>query len=191
MEIKKENLLAAYNGASDEQKQLLENLFGKETFKPKNIMDRIKTVPDACEALGTEHPFVQEYLAVVNNCTAPRADLVAYLKLRIITAALNEGWTPQFTKGEQRWYCWYDLITKEQYDKLDEEDKARVVGRGGVGAGADCGLVCAGASYVSSVSGANSGSRLAFKSEALAEYAAKQFIEIYADFCFKADGKAE
>ena len=31
---------------------------------------------------------------------------------------------------------------------------------------------------------ANFGSRLAFKNEELAEYAGKQFIDIYADFCF-------
>lgn len=187
MEIKKENLLAAYNGASDEQKQLLKTLFGKETFKPKNIMDRIKTFEDAWKELGDDHPLVREWDSFDN--LSP--DLEAFLKLRIITAALNEGWEPQFTKGERRWYCWYDFITKEQYDKLDEEDKARVVGRGGYNAYAYVGLVCAYAHYVSSHSGASGGSRLAFKSAELAKYAAKRFIEIYVDFCFKADGKAE
>ena len=112
-------------------------------------------------------------------------DLVAYLQLRIITEALNEGWRPQFTKGERRWYFWYDLITKEQYDKLSAEDKSRVVGRGGHYSGAYSGLVDAHANGASSNSYAGSGSRLAFKSEKLAAYAGRQFAEIYADFCFK------
>ena len=112
-------------------------------------------------------------------------DLVAYLQLRIITAALNEGWEPQFTKGERRWYFWYDLITKEQYDKLSAEDRSRVVGRGGFYAGAYYGLVCAVAHNASSYSNTIYGSRLAFKSEKLAAYAGRQFAEIYADFCFK------
>ena len=41
--INKDKLLAAYNGASDEQKQLLESMYGKDTFKSENVMDRIKT----------------------------------------------------------------------------------------------------------------------------------------------------
>ena len=112
-------------------------------------------------------------------------DLVAYLQLRIITAALNEGWEPQFTKGERRWYFWYSLITQEQYDKLSAEDKSRVVGRGGFYASAYGGLVCSHAVYASSVSNTHNGSRLAFRSEKLAAYAGRQFAEIYADFCFK------
>lgn len=103
----------------------------------------------------------------------------------IITAALNEGWEPQFTKGERRWYFWYDLITKEQYDNLSAEDKSRVVGRGGNNAHAHYGLVCSNASHTSSHSSTSFGSRLAFKSEKLAAYAGRQFAEIYADYCFK------
>ena len=156
--------------------------------KPQDVTERIKTFADACRELGSDHPFVKAYDGYVSHIHQHDMndyDLVAYLQLRIITAALNEGWEPQFTKGERRWYFWYDLITKEQYDKLSAEDKSRVVGRGGVGAGAGYGLVCAGAGVASSSSSAVVGSRLAFKSEKLAAYAGRQFAEIYADFCFK------
>lgn len=113
-------------------------------------------------------------------------DLCAYLQLRIITLALNEGWEPEFTKGEYRWYAWYDFFTKEEYDNMTDAEKAncRVVGRAGGNAYAYGGLVCSSASNVSSYSSTGDGSRLAFKSEELAEYAAKQFIDIYADYCF-------
>ena len=156
--------------------------------KPQDVTERIKTFADACRELGSDHPFVKAYDGYVSHIHQHDMndyDLVAYLQLRIITAALNEGWEPQFTKGERRWYFWYDLITKEQYDKLSAEDRSRVVGRGGGNASAYCGLVCAYANVASSYSDSYSGSRLAFKSEKLAAYAGRQFAEIYADFCFK------
>lgn len=156
--------------------------------KPQDVTERIKTFADACRELGSDHPFVKAYDGYVSHIHQHDMndyDLVAYLQLRIITAALNEGWEPQFTKGEPRWYFWYDLITKKQYDKLSAEDKSRVVGRGGFDANASYGLVCSYASYASSHSYSHYGSRLAFKSEKLAAYAGRQFAEIYADFCFK------
>ena len=156
--------------------------------KPQDVTERIKTFADACRELGSDHPFVKAYDGYVSHIHQHDMndyDLVAYLQLRIITAALNEGWEPQFTKGERRWYFWYDLITKEQYDKLSAEDKSRVVGRGGYLANAYCGLVYASAVYASSYSSTSLGSRLAFKNEKLAAYAGRQFAEIYADFCFK------
>lgn len=156
--------------------------------KPQDVTERIKTFEDACRELGFEHPYVRAYdcyLSHIHQHNMDDADLLAYLQIRIITEALNEGWRPEFGKSERRWYFWYNLITKEQYDKLSEEDKSRVVGRGGSRAGAYRGLVCAGAGYVFSVSHSCCGSRLAFKSEKLAAYAGRQFAEIYADFCFK------
>ena len=156
--------------------------------KPQDVTERIKTFADACRELGSDHPFVKAYDGYVSHIHQHDMndyDLVAYLQLRIITAALNEGWEPQFTKGERRWYFWYDLITKEQYDKLSAEDKSRVVGRGGNFADAHCGLVYANANLASSHSFTFYGSRLAFKSGKLAAYAGRQFAEIYADFCFK------
>lgn len=156
--------------------------------KPQDVTERIKTFADACCALGSNHPYVKAYDGYVSHIhqhDMDDHDLVAYLQLRIITEALNEGWRPQFTKGERRWYFWYDLITKEQYDKLSAEDKCRVVGRGGYIAHAHYGLVYAYAGYASSYSFTYNGSRLAFKSEKLAAYAGRQFAEIYADFCFK------
>ena len=156
--------------------------------KPQDVTERIKTFADACFELGSEHPFVKaynKYMTRVHQDNTDDYDLVAYLQLRIITAALNEGWEPQFTRDEKRWFCWFELITKEQYNKLSAEYKSRVVGRGGYGAYAYFGLVCAYANYASSFSYSYGGSRLAFKSKELAAYSGRQFAEIYADFYFK------
>lgn len=157
--------------------------------KPQDVTERIKTFEDALNELEVRAANGDNTAKMLyddwHNVTTDSDDLIAYLQLRIITAALNEGWEPQFTKGERRWYFWYDLITKEQYDKLSDKDKSRVVGRGGVSAYAYSGLVCSSANYASSYSSTFYGSRLAFKSEKLAAYAGRQFAEIYADFCFK------
>ena len=157
--------------------------------KPQNVTERIKTFADAVaessnRAMSGDEDagkLLDEWKIITS--TAGSKDLLAYLKLRIITYALNEGWEPQYTKGELRWYFWYDITTKEQYYKLSAEEKIRVVGRGGFNAYAYFGLVYASAGYASSFSGSFCGSRLAFKSKELAEYAGKQFVEIYEEYC--------
>lgn len=122
--------------------------------QPKSVMERIKTFEDAYNALGEEHLFVKEH----NNAAAIgcSADLGAYIDLRIIVAALNGGWEPTFAKDEVRWYPWFRT------------------NNGGV--------AIAGAFPDSLFTYSVDGSRLAFKSRELAEYAGKQFIDIYKAF---------
>lgn len=154
---------------------------------PKDITERIKTFEDACNELGDAHAYVRLYSEHITNLHdggEDDDDVVAYLKLRIICAALNEGWKPQFTEDEYRYYPWFKLYNREEYDELDEDKKCRVVCRGGDGASAYYGLACANAYNVSSFSYTVCGSRLAFKTRELAEYAGRQFVEIFADFCF-------
>ena len=98
------------------------------------VTERIKTFTDACNALGDEHPLVKAYkgyVAHIHQHDMNDYDLVAYLKLRIIVAALNEGLEPKFEKGEYRYYPWFYLYTKEEYDELDDEQKGRCVLRSG------------------------------------------------------------
>ena len=156
--------------------------------KPQNVMERIKTFEDAVAELSNRAMSGDEDAGKLLDewkisSQVGSKDLLAYLKLRIITSALNEGWKPKFTNEESRWYFWYDLITKEQYHNLSAEEKSRVIGRGGINVNAYCGLVYTGAYYASSLSYAFCGSRLAFKSKELAEYAGKQFVEIYEEYC--------
>ena len=184
MEITQKQIDAAYAVATPEQKKVLDALFGKEEVKDNRpVTVRVKTFEDAVRELGENHPFVNIYDTVVNEYPDAGKDVVAYLQLRIIVAALNEGWEPKFERGEYRWAPWYRLYTKaEMENELDEEERrsCRVVGRSDYGAVASGGLAYASASNASSHSLANFGSRLAFKSEELAEYAGKQFIDIYA-----------
>lgn len=185
LNINKENVLNAYGSATDEQKAMLEIIFGKDTFKSKDITERIKTFEDACKELGSDHPLVLAYqntnlrdAEVAND----NKDIIAYMKLRIIVAALNEGWEPQFIPGEYRWSPYFVLYTKDEIDEMDEKTRARVVFRSNSSAFAVGGVSCAASSYGSGYVYAGIGCRLAFKTDDLAEYAGKQFIEIYADF---------
>lgn len=179
IQIQQENVLNAYKNASDEQKELLEHLFGREVFKPADVKERIKTFADAAKAVGIEDPEEWE-----SGYSDVEPDILAYFKLRIITKALNEGWEPKFTVGEYRWFPFFVLYTKDEIDKMDEKTRTRVVLRSIYSARTDGGVAFVYADYDSSDTGSYSGSRLAFKSEELAEYAGKQFTEIYADFCF-------
>lgn len=149
--------------------------------KPQNVMERVKTFKDACNELGIEHDkWVQD-----KKDLGLEADVIAYLKLRIIAAALNEGWKPQFTTDEYRYFPWFYLYTQSEIDEMSEEEKSRVVYRSVSYAHAHGGVACAHASYDSSNTNTNFGSRLAFKTRELAEYAGRQFVEIWADYVFK------
>lgn len=159
-------------------------LVDEQKVDNRPVTERIKTFTDACNALGDEHPLVKEYLRVADG-NIILDDLYAYLKLRIIVAALNEGWEPKFEKGEYRYFPWFYLYTKEQYYELDDEEKWRCVLRSGGSAYSAYGFVVCNASYDASYSYASFGSRLTFRSRELAAYAGRQFIEEWADFMFK------
>ncbi|MEE0625577.1 MAG: hypothetical protein UDG88_05890 [Muribaculaceae bacterium] len=159
-------------------------LVDEQKVDNRPVTERIKTFTDACNALGDEHPLVKEYLKVADG-NIILDDLYAYLKLRIIVAALNEGWEPKFEKGEYRYFPWFYLYTKEQYDELDDEEKGRCVLRSGSSASSHSGFVYCHAHNDASGSSASLGSRLAFRTCELAAYAGRQFTEEWADFMFK------
>lgn len=191
IEFSDEQLVALYRTGGDEARKAIKEALGDEFSELIPVTKRVQTLDDAVRELGDDQPAVKAWRSIkygysVSEKDPDTADIMAYVTLRVITEALNEGWKPQFTEGERRWYCWYNLISKEDLDSMSEEEKKerRVVGRASFYASAHGGLVCSNASYVSTNSSTNFGSRLAFKSEELAEYAGKQFIEIYADYCF-------
>ena len=159
------------------------------------VTERIKTFEDACHELGEDHPMVSVYDALVSRANGEQSlaewmgkDVVAFLKLRIIADALNEGWHPKFTEDECRYYPWFYIYTKEKYDNFSEEEKHRRVGRvvycGCNYACAYGGVSSASADYDASYADAAVGSHLAFSNRDLAEYAGKQFIDIWANLVF-------
>lgn len=122
IEVKRDDLrelyqvLTNYPAISKEQVQNeMHKVFGEDTFKPKDIMERVKTFEDACRELGEDHPFVSAYTAWIKHEEFDdQEDILAYMKLRIICAALNEGWEPQFTEDEWRYYPWFGSILRKK-----------------------------------------------------------------------------
>lgn len=91
----------------------------------KDVKERIKTFEDACREIGIDaEAWSRDKISL-----GLEPDVLAFLKLRIIVKALNEGWEPQFIEDEYRYYPWFILYTGEEYNKLDEEEKSRVVYR--------------------------------------------------------------
>lgn len=162
-------------------------LVDEQKVDNRPVTERIKTFDDACNALGDEHPLVTQYrlTAAAYKGDPMTEDFIAYLKLRIIVAALNEGWEPKFTEDEYRYFPWFYFYTKEEYDKLDDEEKGRCVLRSGYSTYSVYGFVYCFANYGASSSYTYYGSRLAFRTRELAAYAGRQFIEEWADFMFK------
>ena len=189
IEIQKNNAVAAYNAAreagADSTMKVLEALFGKDMFKPKDVAERIKTFEDAVAELGDEHPLIIQYREIFDNFLdgASVSDIVAYLKLRIICAALNEGWEPKFTNGEYRYYPWFWLYTEQEIKDMDEKEKfdRQLIPTGDYETGY-AGFAYAYSTYAPSNTYASFGSLLCLKSKALAVYCGKQFIDLWADF---------
>ena len=186
--ISRENAIAAYDNTDDAGRKLLEHLFGKEVFT-KGITERVKTFEDACAVLGDENQFVLLYNVFINEFSVTKhiqsdKDVLTYLKLLIITAALNEGWEPQFTEDECRYYPWFEFFTQSELNEMSDDEKGRVVGRANNISCAICCLAYADTYCASSYSYGVSSSLLAFKTRELAEYAGRQFVEVYADFVF-------
>ena len=150
------------------------------------VTERIKTFEDACNELGEENVLVQAYRTAEFNTSGNQndvSDVVAYLKLRVIAEALNEGWEPQFTTNEYRHYPWFYIYTQEEIDNMDEEKKKSLGLFGGSShGGSNCGLAFAYSNSAWSASYSALSARLAVKSEALAKYFGQQFIEIWADY---------
>ena len=152
LEITKEAAVKAHNGASPKGKTLLENLFGKKVFQ-LDIKERVKSIDDAVKELGDNDPEVIEYLKL--EATGISGHILYTQMLVVIIKALNEDWTPDWHNGEwDKWVNWFYLSSSSS-------GRFSFVGSGGRDSVSDC------------------GSRLCFKSKDLAQYAAKQFIDIY------------
>lgn len=187
LKISAENALAAYNNTDANGRELLEHLFGKEIFT-QDIKDKVKTFEDAVAILGDEHPLVAQFRVIESSFKEAdnNLHLFVYARLVIIAEALNEGWKPKFDGDECRYYPWFYIYTKKEYEELDEDEKkeCRVVGRSYSYAHAYGGVACASAGNASSLSYTYHGSRLAFKSRELAEYCGRQFFDVWVKWLF-------
>lgn len=151
------------------------------------ITERVKTFEDACKELGEDHKLVQQFKAI-QEAIAEDKEATAYFKLGIITAALNEGWEPDFTNDDEyRYYPYLCLWTKEELEDKDEEWKddhnlQLWFGGGNSNDGTFCGLAFASSYSAWSLAIATLSARLAHKTEELAIYSGKQFTELWTNY---------
>lgn len=191
IKVNKESLLDAYRNSGSEARDVLMKLFPEMDFRSSlPVIERIKTWDDVVRELGYDP--VERLLDHTERGDGFNfePDEIAYIKLKAIAQVLNEGWTPQFTINEYRWFPWFVLYTKEEIEKMEEEQRSRVVLRSYYSAYANGGVAYAYAYFDSSYASTFCGSRLAFKTKELAAYAGKQFIDIWADFVFRPKAKS-
>lgn len=159
--------------------------------KSKHITERVKTLEDACNILGYEHPLVSQYYRAVATFKyeSMTKDLIAGLKLRIICAALNEGWKPIFSKDENRYCPLFDIYTQSEYKELNKNKKKYCLplrSNNNVISGEDSVFAYAVTTgYTGLYSLMDSSMRLVLKTRELAEYCGKQFLPIWADYLLK------
>ena len=157
------------------------------------ITERVKTYKDACKILGKDplEKYIDKTVELENgekfvSYSIP-IDEVAYIQLKTIIEALNEGWKPQLKEYECHWYPWFYLYTKEEIERKSKTDLKRQRGLllGGLAHyGAYCGFACVRSVNTPSHTNASFGSRLCLRSEELADYCGKQFIEIWFTYLF-------
>ena len=142
----KNAFVKAYQKSDAHDKTFLESLFGKPFFST-DPMEWIKTFDDACEAIG-ENPTDEKF-------STGTTDEIAYKKLKVICAALNNGVELSFENSSQKkWYPWFEYVAGSGFRFGDSF-------------------------YVYTHTGTAGGSRLCYHSEQLAKYAGTQFIELY------------
>ena len=124
----------------------------------------IKSYEDACKVLGVQ-PISENAVAAFPK--EDRKSMLAYHKLTIIARAINGGWKPDWNDRTQ--YKYYPIFYYE-----------------------NAGLSSANTNNTASNTYANFGSRLCFQTEAMSEYAAATFADLYTDFyCLPASVEKE
>lgn len=121
----------------------------------KDVTERVKTFEDAL--LETGRPGVPEFSDIPEDM---RDYFKAQYKAVVIAEALNEGWKADWTNGNQeKWFPWFYVSSS--------------------------GFAFHVTTYYCSPPAAGDGSRLCFKTEALARYAGRQFLQVWDDLLRK------
>ena len=115
------------------------------------IIEKIKTYEDALKETG--RPDVPDMSAFPEDM---RKHFTALYKMVVIVEALNEGWKPDVCDSNvRRWYPWFEPN------------------------GSPSSFAFGASNYAYGFADAGSGSRLALKSEELADYCGRQFLQLW------------
>ncbi|KDR51729.1 hypothetical protein [Hoylesella loescheii] len=161
--------------------QELASVFGKRNLHPTSVKERIQSLNDAIEALGYGHPYVIGYMEAEEALAKIGGDecALAFFELRIIVAALNEGW-----KWGGHSFCYlpmFELYPKDVLEDMTDdeaEDIQPVFSRRFPNIGG-----MAWKHNIDNMSlSAYAPACLMLKNESLARYAAEQFMQYWAKY---------
>lgn len=182
IELKKENVTAAYSVADANTKKVLAALFGDVVNRPTPTLDDYKTIQeyeDACTALG-EAPINETEL----KTAGVPSHLIALMKLETVSRALwgkNFQPMPDPVGKKTYWYPWFTLYTKQEMERMDEDDRGSLLSADAYnGASAGFGLLTT--SYRSSYAVASLGFRLCQETDGKATYFGRKFIKLWAEY---------
>ena len=151
IKISKEKIKEIYHN-SVVAKTILQEIFGKEAFEFDPIID----IQDFSDIIRLNNMTRKDWVEKVRGLSE---DEKAYITLKLIAAAYNQGWEPDWEdKDEGKYHPWFYVP-----DMLAGCEAARV-------------------NASSSSAAAAIGSRLAFKKREYALDAGKKFDEVYRGF---------
>lgn len=182
IELRKENVTAAYSVADSNTKKVLAALFGDIVKRPTPTLDDYKTIQeyeDACIALG-EDPMDEAKL--MDAGTPPH--IIALMKLETISRALwgrNFEPKPDAEGKETYWWVWSALYTQQEINNMSAEDRGALLSAHAAN-GAGAGFGCLTTHYRSSDSLAYLGFRLCQETQEKARYFGRQFIKLWAKY---------
>lgn len=182
IELRKENVTAAYSVADSNTKKVLAALFGDIVKRPTPTLDDYKTIQeyeDACIALG-EDPMDEAKL--MDAGTPPH--IIALMKLETISRALwgrNFEPKPDAEGKETYWWVWSALYTQQEINNMSAEDRGALLSAHAYN-GALAGFGSLRTSFRSSYSAATLGFRLCQETQEKARYFGRQFIKLWAKY---------
>lgn len=136
---------------------------------------KIKTFEDACEHLGLNaDELCRKYQFLPDH-------IISFIKLEIITKALNNGWKNALDSNEYSYYNYCYTLTDEEAKSWDWDGRVKIHYQRPNGT---AGLGCAASSSGWSDSASNIGSRLAYRTRELAWYSLNTFTMLWESFWF-------
>jgi hypothetical protein len=151
--MKKEQTLERLNSIERETVELRKIISSFE--EPKNIIERVRTFEDAFNIVKAKENLPEWISDIVK--VKSFNDVPNWLRVFVVNNALNEGWQPDWSNSnEYKYYPWFSNFVS----------------------GSGFSFYVYGY-HDSHYSGTSIGSRLCFKTEELAQYAGKQFTDIY------------
>jgi hypothetical protein len=179
IEIEASQVAAIYKGCTSASKSALREALGDQLEDVLPVTERIQSLEDAISELGEYHRYVKSIDYVKYSSLEKDKELIAYMNLRAIVAALNNGWTPTIGKDEEEgyWFPQFEVLSKSDIEALDDEEVEGIAivegtkGEAGVRF-ARCAVVDSNLTFYNT--------SLALRTQELATYAGQKFLDLYA-----------